>query len=222
MGKKITGLFLFFLFCATSLVFAEGTKPVQFALWSPVQLFSADNSIKGLRLNLFYTDNQDVSGVTLGAGWAKTSGNMKGASLGAVNWTDGLSFGFKGGILNYAGNRSVGLDIGAVNIGQGDTTGAQLGIVNWNEGFFHGWQCGAVNYANGPFIGFQDGFINIAKDKFSGFQCGFINYVGGTMTGFQLGLINTASSLRGIQIGLVDYNGDGGNMAFMILANWSF
>ena len=133
MGKKITGLFLFFLFCVTSLAFAEGTKPVQLAFWSPVQLFSADNSIKGFRLNLFYTDNQDVSGVTLGAGWAKTSGNMKGASLGAVNWTDGLSFGFKGGIFNYTGNRSVGLDIGAVNIGQGDTTGAQLGVVNWNE-----------------------------------------------------------------------------------------
>jgi len=221
MGKKILGL-VFVFFCLTSLVFAEGIKPVQLALWSPIQLFPENDSIKGLRLNLLYTDNLNVSGLTLGAGWARTGGDMLGVSLGAVNWVDGLSFGFKGGILNYTGYRSVGLDIGVVNIGQGDTTGVQLGVVNWNVGFFHGWQCSLFNYVNGSFVGFQSGFVNMVNGNASGFQLGVANSVSGTMTGFQLGLVNTTNSLKGIQIGLIDRNGSGGPMVVTLLANWSF
>ncbi len=236
MGKKILGLFLIFFCCLTSLVFAEGTKPVQLAIWSPVQLFSANDSIRGLRLNLFYTENKDVFGVTLGTGWAKTSGDMKGIGLGAVNWVDGLSYGFKGGLLNYTGKRSVGLDIGMINIGQGDTTGIQFGVVNWNEGFFHGWQFGVANDANGHFVGLQSGLFNYAAEMsglqfglfntthsktMTGLQCGVINYAA-EMSGLQIGLLNITPSLNGVQIGLANYNGNKDPMVFMFLANWSF
>jgi len=236
VGKKTLGLLLVFFCCATNLALAKGTKPVQLAIWSPVQLFSDSDSIKGLRLNLLYTENKDVCGVNLGMGLARTNGDLKGISLGAVNWTAGSAYGFKAGLLNYTGKRSAGLDIGMVNIAQGGAKGIQLGIVNWEEGLFHGWQCGAINEVNGPFVGFQCGLFNYAAEMsglqlgflntthsgtMAGFQCGLINYAA-EMSGLQLGIFNTTHSLNGLQIGLANYNGNKDPMVFMFIANWSF
>lgn len=236
MIKKILGLFLISLCCVISLAFAKGDKPVQLAILTPVQLFPPEDSIKGLSLDLLYSVNNDVSGLTLGTGLAKANGDRKGISLGAINWTRGLSYGLKAGLLNYAGKNSVGIDAGVINIVQGDTKGVQLGIVNWNEGFFHGWQFGAVNEVNGPFVGLQCGLLNYAVEMsglqlgffntahsgaMAGVQCGFINYAA-EMKGLQLGIFNTNSSLHGVQIGLANYNGNREPMVFMFLANWSF
>lgn len=236
MLRKLLGLCLIFSLWVTGLACAEGTDAVQLAIYSPVQLFSADDSIKGLRLDLLYTNNKDVSGITLGTGWARTRGDLKGVSIGAVNWTNALSYGLKVGLLNYAGNQSVGLDIGVVNISRRNTKGIQFGVVNWNEGFFNGWQFGVVNDVNGPFVGFQCGLFNYTAEM-NGLQLGFFNTShSGTMAGFQLGLINYAAkmnglqlgvfnatpSLNGLQIGLANYNGNKDPMVFMFLANWSF
>jgi len=41
-------------------------KPIQLALWEPIQLFKSDTSVSGIRLNLIYGINQDVLGIDLG------------------------------------------------------------------------------------------------------------------------------------------------------------
>lgn len=236
MSRKFLGLFLVFFFCATSLVFAEKIRPLQVSIWSPVQLVSASNSIAGLRFNLVYTDNKDVSGISLGAGWARTGGGMKGIELGAVNWTDGLTYGFKSGFLNYTGRRSVGLDLAAINIIKGEMTGFQAGIANYNYDALHGWELGFVNYINGRFIGIQNGFLNIIEGDLSGLQTGIINSVNGAMTGLQLslfnyaassnglqlGLFNTTNSLGGLQLGLSNYAGPNAPIEWCPFVNWSF
>ncbi|MCX5700362.1 MAG: hypothetical protein NTZ63_02315 [Candidatus Omnitrophica bacterium] len=237
MVKKILGIFLVFLFCATGLVFAEGRKPVQFSIFSPIQIFRAKDSIGGLRFNLIYGDNKNMSGITLSTGWNNTSGDMKGVELGAVNWTDGVSYGWRNSLINYTGKRFVGLDIGAVNIVKGDATGVELGIGNWNWGFFHGYQGGVINYADNRFVGWQDAVVNLTKGDCSGLQTGVVNYVGSSMTGLQLGLLwnyakqmnglqvgffNGSDSLNGVQIGLINYNGNCDPMEGMVFVNWSF
>jgi uncharacterized protein YjbI with pentapeptide repeats len=234
--KKV-GLFcLIISLCLTSLAFAEKTIPLQLSVWEPIQLVNSQNSIAGLRFNLLYTDNLDMSGLTLSAGWAKTSRNMSGIALGPVNWTNGLVYGFNAGILNYGGSRRVGLDVGMVNIAKGNATGAQLGITNWDFGYFHGAQIGVVNYTGENFVGLGLGAVNITKGDFSGFEAGIVNYVRGTTVGFQLGIFNYAKNMSGLQIGLFNgadnlqglqtgisnYNGNEDPMIWMALANWSF
>lgn len=237
MFKKIIGFCLVSTFFLASLSFAEGTKPVQFSIFSPIQIFSAKNSISGLRFNLIYSDNKNISGLTLSTGWNNTKADIKGIELGVANWAGGLSYGWRNSLLNYTGKRFVGLDIGAVNIVKGDATGVELGIANWNWGFSHGYQGGVVNYTDKSFVGWQDGVVNITKGDFSGLQTGVVNYTGASTTGLQLGLLwnyakqmnglqisffNGTDSLDGVQIGLINYNGNGDPMEGMVFVNWSF
>ena len=236
LTRKIGLLCLIIFLSLTSAAFAEKTSPLQLSVWNPVQLVNAQNSVAGLRFNLLYTDNLDSSGLTLSMGWAKTSRNMSGITLGPVNWTDGLSYGFNAGILNYGGSRRVGLDIAAVNIVKGNATGLQMGVANWNYGYFHGAQIGVVNYTTEDFVGLDLGAVNITKGNFSGFEAGIVNYVGGVAAGFQLGVFNYAKNMSGLQIGLMsgtdnlqgfqlgasNYNGNEDPMIWMIFANWSF
>lgn len=50
------------------------SKPLQLALFEPIQLFSADTSITGLRVNFIYGRNKSVEGVDIGlVGMAESS-----------------------------------------------------------------------------------------------------------------------------------------------------
>jgi len=174
--RKI-GLFCLILsFCLTGLAFAEKTRPLQISVWDPIQLINDQNSIAGLRFNLIYTNSQDVAGLTLSTGWANTNRDMRGVSLGPVNWTNGSSYGVNLGILNYVGARSVGLEIGAVNITKADFSGFETGIVNYVGGIGAGFQLGIVNYAKNM-SGVQVGLFN-ATDNLQGLQIGASNYNG--------------------------------------------
>ena len=59
MIKKILVLVLLSLVVIPLFAGAEETKPVQLAAFNPVQLVPEQDSIKGLRLSLFYTVNKD-------------------------------------------------------------------------------------------------------------------------------------------------------------------
>jgi len=216
---------------------AGEAKPIQLALFNPVQMVPEEESIMGVSLGLIYAANQDVTGfsfVLLGVNEAK--GNAAGVELGLGNWVEGYFHGWQGGFVNYTGTRFIGLQSGIVNVTKGDLTGAQLGIVNWAEGFVHGAQAGIFNYSTDRFIGAQLGAVNMVKGDFSGAALGIINYAEGSVKGFQggivnsaaemhglqLGLVNYTKSLDGLQIGLANYNGNKDPLEFMVFVNWSF
>ena len=80
-------------------------KPVQLALWHPVQLFDSDTSIRGFRLDLLYGVNQDVLGLDLGL-VNRTLGDQTGLQLGLANITHGSFVGLRSGAVNMAGGGS--------------------------------------------------------------------------------------------------------------------
>ena len=72
---------------ASCSVVALAESPVQLALWPPdLQLVGEDNSIKGLRLNI-YGRNYDVTGLDLGL-VHESQGSFKGLALGLISMAD--------------------------------------------------------------------------------------------------------------------------------------
>jgi len=208
MVKNVLILTLLCLVIMPSFAKAEDAKPLQLAVFNPVQLVPEDESIKGARLSLFYAVNEDVTGLSLvWLGANRATGDVKGAEIGLGNWVEGSAYGLQLGLVNHAGERCVGLQYGAVNILGGDFTGVQWGFVNWTEGFMHGGQAGIVNISKGQSAGIDLGIVNYSEGLFKGFQAGFVNYAA-EMHGFQLGLVNYTKSLDGLQIGLANYNGN--------------
>jgi hypothetical protein len=222
MVKRILVLVLLGLLVIPQFARAEEVKHLQLAVFNPVQLVPEEESIEGVRLSLFYTVNQDVTGLSLvWLGVNRATGNVRGIEWGLGNWVEGACYGWQAGLVNYAKKRFVGLQYGMANVSEGDLTGAQFGLVNWTEGFMHGVQYGVLNVSKGESVGIDLGVVNYNEGSFQGFQGGFVNYAA-EMHGFQLGLVNYTKSLDGLQIGLGNYNGNKKPMEFMVLANWSF
>lgn len=222
MLKKIVALILLVLVAVPQFAAAQDVEPVQLALFNPIQLVPEEDSIRGLRLSLFYTVNEDVSGLSFVLiGLNRAKGDVRGVEMGLGNWVEGAAYGGQLGLVNHAGRRFVGLQYGAGNIVEGDMTGVQWGYVNWTEGFIHGVQGGLLNVSKGQSVGAQLGIVNYNDMSFKGFQGGLFNYAK-EMHGFQLGIVNYTDNLDGLQIGLGNYNGNKDPMEFMVLANWSF
>lgn len=209
MRKHIVlGLASFVLILMSFDARAEETKPVQLAIFEPMQLVPKEDSVAGPRLSVFYTVNKNVSGFDLvWLGVNKTTGDMKGVEIGLGNWVEGAAGGIQIGLVNHAGHRFKGLQYGFANVVEGDTSGIQWGLVNWSEGYMHGLQAG---------------LLNVSKGASKGFDLGVVNYNEGSFEGVQLGFINYSKSLNGLQIGLANYNGNKKPMEFMVLVNWSF
>ena len=119
-------------------------KPIQLALFNPIQIADENTSITGVRLNLIYGKNTHVTGLDWGFVNHSTSGVSKGVQFGivgiveadftgwqdnGVNITHGKFEGLQWGIVNYAGTVS-GLQIGIVNYAANMTKGLQIGLVN--------------------------------------------------------------------------------------------
>jgi hypothetical protein len=220
--KKLLILMLLCLVLMPAGAHAEGAKPLQLAVFNPVQLVPEDEAIVGGRLSLFYTVNEDVVGLSFVVlGVNRTIGDVSGVELGLGNWVEGSAYGVQGGLVNYVGDRFVGLQYGAVNVVEGDFTGLQWGVVNWTEGFMHGVQLGLANISKGQASGIDLGVVNWNEESFKGFQGGVVNYAA-EMHGLQLGLVNWTQSLDGLQIGLANYNGNKDPLEFMVFVNWSF
>jgi hypothetical protein len=63
-------------------------RTIQFSLFTPIQIFPEDNSIKGLRLNLIYGRNVSVTGLDLGLINHTTTGKSTGWQNGLVGLSD--------------------------------------------------------------------------------------------------------------------------------------
>jgi len=119
--------------------------PIQLAIFTPIQLFPAQDNISGLRLSLLYTKNASVSGLD----W------------GFVTRTTNMSKGVQTGFVSIADARFVGFQYSWVNVCKTDFEGFQWGIVNYAH-YCNGFQLGLVNYA-GKMKGLQVGLVNVIK-----------------------------------------------------------
>lgn len=121
-------------------------KPIQVALFNPVQIFPENNSITGLRLNIIYGKNVNVSGLDWGF-VNSTTGKQVGAQWGFVNLVDNGFLGLQGGFVNLTGSKFEGLQYGFVNYHKGKVSGVQFGFINYADSMY-GLQIGLINIIN--------------------------------------------------------------------------
>jgi hypothetical protein len=140
---------------------AQSSKPINVALFDPIQIFPEDNSITGVRLNLIYGKNVAMTGIDLGLVNAVGSGEFQGLQWGLINLDDGKATGIQWGGVNIPNGEFTGLEVGWVNFANSNVEGVQYGFVN-KGGHVHGLQLGFVNYAE-SMKGLQIGFINVIK-----------------------------------------------------------
>lgn len=121
-----------------------GDKPIQLALFAPVQIFPDTDGIAGLRLNLLYGRNLSVTGLDIGLVNHTTSGDVKGVQWGAVGYVEGGFVGWQSNIANIVNRDFTGLQFGAFNYAE-RLEGLQLGVVNYAESVDGGLQIGLAN-----------------------------------------------------------------------------
>jgi hypothetical protein len=138
-------LAIVFLVLAAGSVVAQ-TKPVQLALFNPVQIVPEDESISGFRLSLIYGRNANVGGFDWGF-VTKTTGNFSGVQWGFVGLVDGNAEGWQD---NF------------VSITKGSFQGLQMGFYS-SANSFKGLQFSVINMA-GSMKGIQLGLLNFIKE----------------------------------------------------------
>lgn len=131
---------------------------LQIGIWNPVQLYSQETAVSGLRLNIPYGVNLD----------------MVGYSLGVINQNLRDSKGIELGLINRSGRDVTGFQIGLVNSAGRELHTAQLGLYNWAE-VSGGLQAGLVNRARLS-KGLQLGLLNFAYEVTGGAQVGLLNF----------------------------------------------
>ena len=124
--------------------FAQDSKPINLALWDPVQIFKNDVHIHGVRLNI-YGVNAGLKGVDVGI-VNRITGDVSGVQWGIVNLTEGAFTGWHDGWVNHVGGHMAGLQTSYVYSGNATGQGVMLGAVT-NSTDFVGLQLGIVNYA---------------------------------------------------------------------------
>lgn len=138
---------------------ARAGVPLQVGLaGESAQLFAAETPVTGLRVNLPYGENAELTGLDFGI--AGGGGTVRGIRL---------------NLLNLSSVRSAGVELGLINMDEGSFSGIQFGAFNIVEGEVHGWQTGLFNNA-GELHGFQLGVFNRAG-SLHGVQIGLLNVV---------------------------------------------
>lgn len=183
------------------------TTPVQIALANPLQIIPERFDVMGIRINVLYGKNENVSGL----------------DVGLVNYTSARQEGLQAGGFNYAGDELAGVQVGAVNRAIADSFGFQIGGFNSCATNLGGFQGGAVNMVSGDFYGYQSsGVVSVVKGDGAGLQTGVFNFAHGNFDGVQIGVVNSAADLRGVQIGLININSSSRFLSFCPVVNFSF
>lgn len=139
---------------------AQG-KPIQVAVFPPVQLVPENQAVRGIRIDLPYGRNTAVSGLDIGFVNHTTRGPSVGLEYGLVNLSDGDFSGWQASLVGITQGKLTGLQTGAVNSAtRGE--GVQYGLVNISQNM-HGLQLGLVNYAARMNKGVQIGLVNIIQ-----------------------------------------------------------
>lgn len=148
---------LFFAFALTASPAVAQKRPVQLSLVTPVQIFPAEDTITGVRLNLLYGRNAMVVGL----------------DIGIANHTTGMTRGLQAGIVGISEDFQ-GWQYGVVNMANGKFEGFQEGVVNISD-TFRGFQLGWVNHTMDA-EGLQVSIVNYAR-RLKGLQIGVINII---------------------------------------------
>ncbi len=150
MEVEMKGTNLFFLFIfgmlmvfSTNKISAQD-KPIQLALFNPIQIFDENTSITGLRINLLYGKNRTITGLDWGLVNHTTSGVSKGVQFGLVGIVEADFMGWQDNGVNITNGKFEGLQWGFVNYA-GTVSGVQIGFVNYAANMTKGLQIGLVN-----------------------------------------------------------------------------
>lgn len=154
---------------------ARAENGFQFSFWAPdLQLVDASEDINGLRINLVYGENNNVTGLDLGI-IGVTHGDFKGFAWNLGNSVNGNATGilWQGFYGNIDGRFAGWQDAWIARL-KGESAGLQTALVGLVEGSLRGVQVGLFNKAN-EVRGLQLGFVNWAENL-HGVQIGLINY----------------------------------------------
>lgn len=88
------------------------TAPAMISLCTPLQFPDSDWSVSGLRVGIFYSNCDVMTGLDLG--FINRSRETRAFQIGFANITETMG-GFQFGIVNYA-DQAVGFQLGLVNI----------------------------------------------------------------------------------------------------------
>ncbi len=157
----------------------SGWTPFQAAFFDPLQIFSSETNVSGVRLNLPYGNNATFRGVDLGmVGYTDSAKGVQ------INFFYNEADEFSGlQLAGMPGNRCVDLE------------GIQAGVINTTEGRVRGWQLSFLFNESSSLIGGQISGIFNRSRRVRGLQIA--------------SLVNEADDLRGIQIGALNFNRNG-------------
>ncbi len=157
--RRILGLSLALVALVALVPLAHAqSAPIQVALFPPAQLVPVDRSVSGVRLDLLYGKNADVTGVD----W------------GLVNHDTGSGFAWQLGAVNYVEKNFLGYQEGWVNVTRAQFTGFQSGLYNQSQSM-NGVALGWVNVTK-DMHGVQIGFVNFTETM-RGLQIGIGNII---------------------------------------------
>ncbi len=239
MRKKILFACLAALFLLPSSAVAWTWTPLQLSVWDPIQLFPERYNVYGIRMNLAYGSNQNLTGIDLG-GVNVVSRNQGGIQAGLINLSES-SAGLCAGVMNYT-TRLGGGQLGLLNTAQDSMTGIQAtGLMNLSD-HVKGAQVhcgilgnGAVTVAGAQFVllagynlteninGLQLAMFgfNYASGSVNGVQFAMLYNYAKNLNGLQLSLVNACETLSGVQVGLVNIIWQE-KMSMMPLLNFRF
>jgi hypothetical protein len=144
---------------------AQDDKPINLALFNPVQIFDESTSVTGVRLTAFWSKNANVTGFDWGwVALSQVTGDFKGVQWSPINMVGGHSTGWQAGLVNITGSGYLGLQTAAVNYDTGTGEGVQFGWVNIGKQT-SGLQLGLFNMTETMTSGIQIGLINVIQSK---------------------------------------------------------
>tara|TARA_B110000211_G_C14084395_1_gene556026 strand:+ start:1319 stop:2503 length:1185 start_codon:yes stop_codon:yes gene_type:complete len=166
-----------------------------------------------ISLNIFAGHHGGLNGIEVGGFANSTRYDARGIQLaGFVNIVQGKTTGTQGaGFVNYTNKLNGVQASGFCNVSKDSVEGGQFaGFVNYAHKNVHGIQAaGFSNVVYGNLNGIQSsGFSNVATGKVTGLQVsGFSNTAKEGISGLQVsGFFNYAKTLKGVQVGFINYN----------------
>ncbi len=145
---------------AVAMPAAAQEKPIQLALFTPVQIVPESQGVSAVRLNLIYSVNRSVKYVDLGLVNLTSGGPSAGVQWALVAINKGSFSGWQSAAAAVTQGPFTGLQSGWFTSAQ-QGEGVQWGIVN-TAASWNGLQFGLVNYTQ-RLHGLQIGLVNIIK-----------------------------------------------------------
>jgi hypothetical protein len=139
MKKILVMIIIIILFMK---VYAEN-KPIQIALFTPLQIFPEEVSITGVRWNVLYGKNSSVTGLDFGLVNRTTEKKSVGVQIGILGFADRGWTGWQSNFVNVTRNEFKGVQFGFLNYAE-DANGLMVGIINYARRLY-GLQIGLFN-----------------------------------------------------------------------------